>query len=138
MQGMSQPPKKKRGILSKIFGRKKKDNASFCSPALPVPEDLPTPTVVILNSLNHNQLLELLRVPPCTIACPPAVLTSKGLTSYPSGCSSDLMPVQSLGFYEYRDLPSLRQFRTAFTMQPSRSQLKLIRDATFKWTFSLK
>ena len=61
-QGMAQPPKKKKGLLSKIFGRKKKDHDSFCSPALPLPEDLPTPTVVILNSLNHNQLLELLRV----------------------------------------------------------------------------
>jgi hypothetical protein len=67
-QGVPPQPKKKRGLLSRIFGRKKgKEHASFSSSTLPGPlleeAATPTPTVVILNSLNHNQLLELLKVP---------------------------------------------------------------------------
>jgi len=69
-------PKKKRGLLSKIFGRKKgKEHASFSCSTLPGPlleETATTPTVVILNSLNHNQLLELLKVPTISLlhGCP--------------------------------------------------------------------
>ena len=61
-------PEKKRGVLSRMFGRgrRKGEHESFSNFA-PVnkadrEDDSGVPNIVILNSLTHNQLMELLKV----------------------------------------------------------------------------
>ena len=61
-------PEKKRGVLSRMFGRGRRrgEHESFSNFA-PVnkadrEDDSGVPNIVILNSLTHNQLVELLKV----------------------------------------------------------------------------
>ena len=63
-------PEKKKGMLSRMFGRgrRKGEHESFSNFA-PVnkadrEDDSGVPNIVILNSLTHNQLMELLKVGP--------------------------------------------------------------------------
>ena len=56
---------KKRGLFSRLFGKRRHeehDSFSHFAPPEALEDEGPSPNIVILNSLNHNQLLELLKV----------------------------------------------------------------------------